>query len=81
MRNLFSMLVLLVSATAAFAQSPHGEAMKTNCAACHTPDGWDIPAETWKGREPEKPVVSKVTGWALPQDTLIFNHNKKRCVP
>lgn len=29
------------------AQQPHGEAMRIDCAACHRPEGWEIPGDRW----------------------------------
>lgn len=28
-------------------QTPHGDSFKMDCAACHSPDGWEIPASSW----------------------------------
>ena len=56
------------------AQSPHGADFKMNCSACHTSDSWEIPANAWDFRNPEKPNVSKTTGWVIKTDSLRFNH-------
>ncbi|MBK6998376.1 MAG: cytochrome c3 family protein [Lewinellaceae bacterium] len=50
--------------------------MKINCAACHTSAGWEIEAKFWQEIDPEKPQVSKITGWENGLDTLRFHHNK-----
>jgi len=34
-----------------FAQSPHGEAFRINCADCHTADSWEIEPSQWAFRE------------------------------
>lgn len=38
--RLFASLFLVLGAVVVFAQSPHGERMKLDCAACHDPQGW-----------------------------------------
>jgi len=53
------------------AQSPHGENLKINCAACHNADSWDIPFDSWNFKEPSNPEVSKTTGW---KKSGGFNH-------
>jgi hypothetical protein len=74
MRNFLLMLLLLFGSLLSFAQSPHGDDFKMNCAACHNNDSWEIHSETWGFKEPEAPKRSKITGWILPQDSSKFNH-------
>ena len=57
-------------------QNPHGENFKTNCAACHSPEGWEIAREYWENIELHRPQVSKMTGMPLPVDTSLFHHNQ-----
>jgi hypothetical protein len=58
------------------AQNPHGAALKLDCASCHSPAGWAIAKDYWKGIELQKPTKSKTTGLLLPIDTTKFHHNK-----
>ncbi len=55
------------------AQNPHGELMKIDCAACHSPDAWTIPASAWRAGDlivPERKSAAPAfrhsdTGFAL----------------
>ncbi|PTM14826.1 MAG: hypothetical protein DA408_02070, partial [Bacteroidetes bacterium] len=49
-----------------------------DCAACHSPASWDIPADHWIVTEANqaKPKVSPMTGMLLPLDTSAFNHRR-----
>lgn len=42
MRRLPSIILLLGFAVTLYSQSPHGSDLKIDCAACHTPDGWEV---------------------------------------
>ncbi|HHM20687.1 MAG TPA: hypothetical protein ENJ20_01575 [Bacteroidetes bacterium] len=45
-------LLLMIFLPAYFtAQNPHGAEIKTDCAACHSPESWDIPAARWNAGE------------------------------
>ena len=74
MYRLPSIIALLGLAFAVAAQSPHGDQLKMDCAACHTPDGWEIPADSWHFEKVAKPRRSTTTGWIMGKDTLSFNH-------
>ena len=49
MRSLLLIIVLggLISELQAQSQSPHGNNLKMDCAACHRSDSWEIPADAW----------------------------------
>lgn len=68
MRRLPSIIVLLSTALGLLAQSPHGEAFKMDCIACHTSDSWEIPAATWN--------FDREALAGLPPDSLRFNHDE-----
>ncbi|MCB0624319.1 MAG: hypothetical protein KDC43_10500, partial [Saprospiraceae bacterium] len=72
MYRLPSIIALLGLAFAVAAQSPHGDQLKMDCAACHTPDGWEIPADSWHFEKVAKPRRSTTTGWIMGKDTLSF---------
>jgi hypothetical protein len=68
-----------------FAQSPHGEALKIDCAQCHNPESWSIAMETIKFNH------TKLTEFELEgthseinckecHSTLVFNEAKTDCV-
>ncbi|MGB5049031.1 MAG: hypothetical protein WBO46_08870, partial [Caldilineaceae bacterium] len=44
-------IFLLLSATLTIAQNPHGPALRIDCAACHSPEGWAIAAAEWRQEE------------------------------
>ena len=74
MRRLSPIILSLGLAINLFAQSPHGDDFKMDCAACHTPEGWEIPMEFWEKESPSPNNVSKTTGRKLPFGTDRFNH-------
>jgi hypothetical protein len=74
--KLTSTIILLVFALNLWAQNPHGAAFKIDCASCHSPAGWAISADYWKGIELGKTQRSRTTGLLLPIDTTKFHHNK-----
>lgn len=47
----FLILSSLLSGVVTIAQNPHGERLKLDCAACHLPDSWDIPASFWRQQQ------------------------------
>ncbi len=51
MRNQLSIFFFLGFCTSLFAQNPHGAALKFDCAACHSPEGWEIAKDFWEERE------------------------------
>lgn len=51
-----------------FAQSPHGETFKMDCAACHTSDSWEIPATAWNFDRNVHP--------GFPADSIRFSHDE-----
>jgi hypothetical protein len=61
-------LLLLSLSHLLVAQSPHGQSLQLDCAACHTASSWDIPAEFWAQGKAAKPSETE-TG------TSKFNHN------
>ena len=73
MRSLSFIILYLVWTVNLFSQSPHGADLKMDCAACHTPAGWEIPFETWNFDELSKPKVSRMTGMPLGMVTLIVS--------
>lgn len=42
MHRLSSIILLLLGCLPVLAQSPHGESLNMDCAACHNADGWDV---------------------------------------
>ena len=56
MRHLVLISILFISCLGVLhAQSPHGEAMQINCAACHSPDSWQIAQEDQLAFNAKKP--------------------------
>lgn len=51
MPQLTCAIFLLFSFANLFAQNPHGASLKMDCAACHSPDGWEISASQWQNSE------------------------------
>lgn len=47
MRRLTIFLISIILTGQGIAQSPHGDGLVIDCAACHTSDSWDIPMEKW----------------------------------
>ncbi len=76
MYRLSSIIICLGMAFGLWAQSPHGEEFKMNCAACHTSDSWEIPAEFWNFDEPIGPKELLSSSSTLPPDSIRFNHNE-----
>jgi hypothetical protein len=66
--------------TLSVAQSPHGPAFTINCAACHSPEGWDIHADLLQ-TDLNTPGKSRTTGLVIPVDSSRFNHNKDTRFP
>ncbi len=75
MYRLSSIILLLGVAYQAWGQSTHGDTFKMDCAACHTPKSWEIPASFWQKANPSPNNVSKATGKKLPFKSLRFNHD------
>src|SRR5690606_1676762 len=42
MRRLSFLILLMIICNFSFAQSPHGEALKLDCSACHNPTDWNV---------------------------------------
>ncbi len=42
MRYLSCLIILMIASAAIFAQSPHGNKLKIDCASCHEPSNWKI---------------------------------------
>lgn len=40
--------ILLFASLSLGAQNPHGDSFVTDCASCHSPDGWDIAIDTFR---------------------------------
>ena len=74
MYRLSSIIGLLGLCCGLFAQSPHGENFKMNCAACHTSDSWEISLDTWNFSEPISPKNQNTSANAS-DDELRFNHH------
>ncbi len=70
----YVILFLVLYLNSALAQSPHGSELKMNCIACHTTDGWEIPADRWNFQEELEKRISKSTGWELTVADSSFNH-------
>ncbi len=59
MRSLLFVILSLGFTAALIAQSPHGKALKIDCAACHSAAGWGINAAQWKDFESETEAAGK----------------------
>ncbi|HFA47734.1 MAG TPA: hypothetical protein ENJ95_01805 [Bacteroidetes bacterium] len=46
-----SIFFLLGLCSTLFSQSPHGAGFKLDCASCHSPEGWEIAAQSWDSGE------------------------------
>jgi hypothetical protein len=78
MRGLINFFFFMGLTTGLMSQNPHGTEMKINCAACHSPEGWEIAAEFWQKQAPEKPVRPDVSGVVRPADSLRFQHSQTK---
>lgn len=59
--NKIPLLVLMVGvAVQAFSQNPHDADLRINCAACHSPDGWEIPTSAWEAGTLVSPNTEEV---------------------
>ncbi|NNF36947.1 MAG: hypothetical protein HKN68_22785, partial [Saprospiraceae bacterium] len=67
-------LIFLAWAMIGEAQSPHGDSMRMDCAACHNTEGWEIPRESWNFIEEKKTNISSATGIELNSTEKGFNH-------
>lgn len=47
MKRLTQIFLLVLSSFLALGQNPHGETLTIDCAACHSPEGWEIAKEYW----------------------------------
>ena len=47
MYRLPPIVILLLTVWASYAQNPHGESFKVDCALCHDPSGWEIAIDTF----------------------------------
>lgn len=56
------------------AQSPHGEQFEMNCAACHTSESWEIPADAWANGDLVIPTQASDTVDAA--EAVRFNHSE-----
>ena len=74
MRRLSSIIVFAGLSLSLFAQSPHGEELRIDCAACHNTSGWSIP-ESWRLNTPASPTLSNATGWVMDQEKR-FDHTQ-----
>lgn len=74
-----SSIIFLGLAANLFAQSPHGEDLKINCAACHSPAGWEIGADFWKNSEPQKPGAEPRFDHSTTRFELNGQHEKTDC--
>ena len=69
-------LFLFALAKGLYAQSPHGEAMRMDCASCHTPEGWEISRQKWA----EYQLVDPTRTPPGP-DTTRFSHDRQTSFP
>ncbi|MEZ4875729.1 MAG: hypothetical protein R2793_09850 [Flavobacteriaceae bacterium] len=67
-----------------YAQSPHGDGLKIDCAQCHNPSGWTIDAETITFDHGttnfELEGTHATTDCKLCHTTLVFNEVKSDCI-
>ncbi|MBL4939777.1 MAG: cytochrome c3 family protein, partial [Lutibacter sp.] len=85
MYRLSSIIFVLFVGTQLFAQSPHGNELKTDCAQCHTSENWLINLETLTFNHNEI-TEFKLEGTHLEIDckechsTLVFNEAQNDCM-
>ncbi|MEZ4956646.1 MAG: hypothetical protein R2825_24025 [Saprospiraceae bacterium] len=59
--NKIPLLVFIVGiAVQAYSQNPHDADLRINCAACHSPDSWEIPASAWEAGTLVNPKTEEV---------------------
>ncbi|MFN5237440.1 MAG: hypothetical protein ACK5FV_09765, partial [Bacteroidota bacterium] len=77
-RSPFILIVftLFAFATGVTAQSPHGEAMRMDCASCHTPEGWEISRQKWAEYQLVDPTKTPPG-----PDTTRFSHDRQTTFP
>lgn len=54
MRKILFVILSLGFIASLAAQSPHGPALKIDCAACHSSEGWEIDAGYWSTPDPPR---------------------------
>lgn len=85
MYRLSSIIFALLVSMQIFAQSPHGEALKIDCAKCHNPESWSISFKKIEF-DHEKLAEFALEGAHKQVDckqchsTLVFNEAKTDCV-
>ncbi len=84
MRNLSSLIILLILCLELSAQSPHGKDFSTNCGDCHTTEGWKIDRSSFSFNHDTTgfPLVGnhKVVDCRLCHKTLLFSQTQKECM-
>ena len=85
MYRLSSIILVLFFSMQLFAQSPHGEELKIDCAQCHTSENWLINLETIKFNH-EELTEFKLEGTHVEinckecHSTLVFNEVQTQCI-
>ncbi|GIV30823.1 MAG: hypothetical protein KatS3mg029_0174 [Saprospiraceae bacterium] len=59
-----------------WAQNPHGERLRMDCAACHSPQGWEIPASHWAETAQLFRLLEEGKLTEADVDTSLFHHGK-----
>lgn len=57
MLRIFPIVFLLGVTSTLLSQNPHGESFKIDCAACHSPEGWEIAKSAWENGNLVNPYV------------------------
>ncbi|TAK45834.1 MAG: hypothetical protein EPO28_03200 [Saprospiraceae bacterium] len=70
MIKLITISLLLGFSATLLSQNPHGGDFKTNCATCHSAEGWKISADFWANSE----LVSPKGGKTSKGETKRFDH-------
>ena len=84
MHRLSSIILFVVGSFSIWAQNPHGENFKVDCASCHDPNGWAISIDTFQFNHDT--TSFPLTGRHLEIDcktchiSLVFEHAPSDCI-
>lgn len=77
-------LILLLSQVPLLGQSPHGEELRMDCAACHSPSGWEVTLETNRFDHSTTDFLLEGTHNQVDcrdcHSTLVFNEVESECI-
>ena len=94
--NQLTPFIILCFGVNVFSQNPHSEALVIDCAACHSPEGWEIATSSWKNGTLVNPNAEESfshdrTGFPLTDqhavldcrdchETLVFTQAQTSCI-